>query len=80
MYIVDFLKSLMRKANIPLIVYLVLNVFLISWIISALFEVTEWAGILGGIVLYIISLTIALSPLGEWENVIILLSATDVKK
>ncbi len=66
MYIVDFLKSLMRKANIPLIVYLVLNVFLISWIISALFEVTEWAGILGGIVLYIISLTIALSPLGEW--------------
>lgn len=66
MYLVDFFKKMTRKSNIPVLIYLVLNVFVIGTIVSSLFSMPFWQGLLMGIVLYAVSLVIALSPFGEW--------------
>jgi len=66
MYLIDFFKRMTRKSNIPVLIYLVLNVFIIGWVISALFQTQYWLAVLIGIVLYAFSLLIALSPIGEW--------------
>lgn len=66
MYIVDFFKHIGRKSNIPVIIYLVLNIFVIAGIISMMLMLPFWAAMLVGIVIYGISLVIALSPIGEW--------------
>ena len=65
-YLVDFVKNLTKTNNIPLFLYLILNVFIISFIVSVFFGMPFWKGFLSGIVLYGMSVTIALSPLGEW--------------
>lgn len=66
MYLIDFFKRLTRKANIPILIYLVLNVFVIGGVISLLLGLPFWAAFLIGIVVYAVSLVIALSPIGEW--------------
>lgn len=66
MYLIDFFKRLTQKSNIPIIIYLVMNIFLIAFVILELFAVSGWMAILLGVVLYGVSLAIALSPLGEW--------------
>lgn len=69
MYLVDFFKRITRKSNIPVLIYLVLNVFVIAGIVSFILGggmMPFWQALLIGIVLYTISLLIALSPLGEW--------------
>lgn len=72
MYFSNFLSSLTKKNNIPILIYLVLNVFIITWIISAYLSSngTEnpnfFVCFLSAIVLYAISILIALSPVGEW--------------
>lgn len=69
MYLVDFIKRITRKSNIPVLIYLVLNIFVIAGIVSFLFgggTMPFWQALLIGIVLYAISLVIALSPIGEW--------------
>lgn len=63
-YLFDFIKSLMKKNNIGIIAYLIINVFIITFIFSN--EFTEFDGFLFGLGVYIISLAIALSPIGEW--------------
>ncbi|MDO4312442.1 MAG: M48 family metalloprotease [Eubacteriales bacterium] len=65
-YLIDFFRNAARKSNIPIFVYLVLNVIIISFIVIGCFQLPIWLGTLAGIVLYLISLTIALSPIGEW--------------
>ena len=68
MYLVDFIKRMTRKSNIPVLIYLVLNIFVIAGIVSFLFgggTMPFWQALLIGIVLYAISLVIALSPIGE---------------
>ena len=37
MYLVDFIKRITRKSNIPVLIYLVLNIFVIAGIVSFLF-------------------------------------------
>ncbi len=64
MYIVDFFKNLFKKANIGIIIWLVLNVALIMAIFSGGFS--NWQGALFGFAAYALSLVIALSPIGEW--------------
>lgn len=64
MYIIDFFKSLTKKNNIGLLIWLILNTLLIVAIFSSGFTSVE--GIVLGLVIYIVSLTIALSPVGEW--------------
>lgn len=70
MYIIDFFKRMTRKSNIPVLIYLVLNVFVIAGILSILFSMEQyfpfWKALLVGIVVYAISLVLALSPFGEW--------------
>lgn len=68
MYVIEFFKRMFRKANIPIIVYLVLNVFIIGTAIACLFQ--EYIDILLaypiGIGIYFVSVAFALSPVGEW--------------
>ena len=66
MYIVDFFKTLTRKSNIPVLIYLVLNIFVIAGITSFLLSMNFGLGLLVGLGLYAISLLIALSPIGEF--------------
>ena len=65
-YLTDFIKNLTQSNNVPVLLYLVLNIFLIGLIVSTLFGMPFWQGLFDGIILYIISITIALSPVGEW--------------
>ena len=64
MYLIDFIKSLARKSNIGLIIFLILNIGLVMSIFSAGFQ--NSGGIIVGALAYILSLAIALSPVGEW--------------
>lgn len=77
MYFIDFFKRLSKKGNIPIIIYLILNVFVIGFVVElALFgffagsedtfgkSYPIYLGV--GLVLYLISIAIALSPVGEW--------------
>ena len=69
MYLIDFFKRTARKSNIPVFIYLVLNILVIAVILSIILEngtIPFWKALLIGIVLYLVSLLIALSPVGEW--------------
>lgn len=68
MYFVDFFNRLTKKTNIPVLIYLVLNIFVIAVIINLFLgggETPFWQSLFVGIILYAISLMVALSPLGE---------------
>lgn len=65
MYLIDFFQRMTRKANIPVLIYLILNVCIIGGIVSLLFMLPVWQGFLLGLLLYAISLAVALSPIGE---------------
>lgn len=69
MYLIDFFNRMARKSNIPILIYLVLNIFVIAGIISVIFSeisLTIWQTLLIAFLLYAVSLFIALSPIGEW--------------
>lgn len=74
MYIYNFISSLNKKHKIPILIYLVLNVIIISWIISIVIRYASegtrtpnfFLCLFWGIVLYAVSVAIALSPVGEW--------------
>jgi len=63
MYIVDFAKSLFRKSNITIVIYLVMNIALY---VALLGGFTDGGMAAVGIAVYIVSLLVALSPIGEW--------------
>ena len=72
MYIVDLLKRLTSKNNIPVLIYLILNVF-ISGFLLYLFPQMFGADpgnylpyLAAGLIVYGISIVIALSPVGEF--------------
>ena len=64
MYLIEFLKNLTKKSNIGLLIWLILNTALIVAIFSNGFA--SWQGALLGLGVYLVSLIIALSPIGEW--------------
>ncbi len=64
MYFIDFFKNLFKKSNIGVIIYLIMNVLIIVALFSRGFE--ETTGIYVGIIAYIVSILLALSPIGEW--------------
>ncbi len=69
MYLIDFFKRMTRKSNIPVLIYLVLNIFVIAGIVQLFLgggELPFWKALLIGLGMYIVSLLIALSPIGEW--------------
>ena len=63
MYILDFGKTLFRKENIGVIIYLVLNMILYVGLLGG-FSDGGMAGL--GILIYLITLCLALSPVGEF--------------
>ncbi len=68
MYLVDFFKRLARKSNIPVIIYLVINIVIICFF-ACLFlagSMHPVLAVLVGILVYAASLAVALSPIGEW--------------
>lgn len=68
-YLVDFCKRVARKGNIPELIYLVLNILIITSVVWMVFGgggMQAWQAFLIGIALYAVSLVIALSPVGEW--------------
>lgn len=64
-YFVNFLMRLGGKSNIPLCIYLVLNVIIIGLIATAFLALPIGWGMLSGLLIYIGSIAIALSPIGE---------------
>lgn len=64
-YFVDFLYRLIKKENIPLCIYLVLNVFVIGFVMCVFFALPVLWGILTGLLVYIASIAVAISPIGE---------------
>lgn len=64
MYIIDFFKNLFRKNNIGVIIWLLANTVLLVALFSGGF--TDLGGAFLGLGLYLLSLMIALSPVGEW--------------
>lgn len=65
-YIFDFLSGLTGKSNIPLCIFLVLNVLIIGIICSLFLTLPIPWGLLSGVLLYGASVTVALSPIGEF--------------
>ena len=65
-YFVDFLLRLTGKSNIALCIYLVLNVLLISVFVMGFFGLPAGWGIVAALLLYIASISIAISPIGEF--------------
>jgi len=78
MYIIDLMKRLTSKNNIPILIYLILNVFLSGYLLQLLPAMTGTrAGsflpyLTAGLIIYGISVLIALSPIGEciirWQS------------
>ena len=65
-YLIDFLvRMFTNKENVPLIIYLVLNILLIGLITTAMLTLPIGWGLLCGFLLYVASVSIALSPIGE---------------
>lgn len=65
-YIFDFLKNLLRVQNIPSLIYLFLNIVVITLIVYSGMPQNLLAAIGISVVIYLISVTIALSPIGEF--------------
>lgn len=63
-YFLEFFKNLTKKNNAGVLIYLMLNVFLLTWIFSSGFH--DFKGLLMGLAVYGGSLIVALSPIGEW--------------
>jgi heat shock protein HtpX len=76
MYIVDFFKNLFKKNNIGIIIWMILNISLICFIFVAVSEAylaeDIALSILTALGVYLVSIIIALSPIGEailrWQN------------
>ena len=72
MYIVDLIKRLTSKNNIPVLIYLILNVFLSGFLLYLFpYMLDMEAGnflpyLAAGLIVYGVSIVIALSPLGEF--------------
>lgn len=65
-YMIDFFSRLTGKSNIPMCIYLILNVGIIGLICSAFLALPIGWGMAAGLILYIASVTVALSPIGEF--------------
>ena len=78
MYIIEFFKRIFKMKNWGILLYLIINIVVVVIIFGNVFtlpnqfnggEITPATAIMAiifGIIMYIISISIALSPIGEW--------------
>ncbi|MDO4814403.1 MAG: M48 family metalloprotease, partial [Gemella sp.] len=67
MYILDFFRNLIRRSNTYVIIYLILNLLFITLVTHILFGQQDLlVSFFIAMILYTISLAVALSPVGEW--------------
>lgn len=74
MYIVDLIKKLTNKQNIPVLIYLILNIFVTAFLLylfpamaaSSTYQPKFLPFLAAGFIFYMISVVIALSPIGEF--------------
>lgn len=64
-YLFDLFGRLLKAKNIPAVIYLMLNIFVVVLVFGSLFGWTA-GSVLCGIVIYLIAAVVALSPFGEW--------------
>lgn len=64
MYFIDFMKNIVKKSNIGVFIWLVLNTIIVTFILGSLFE-NGPIGYTIGAGIYIVILFITLSPIGE---------------
>lgn len=65
-YLFDFLIRMTQRANIPTLIYLAVNVLIIGVIFSMVFTLPFGWGCLSALIVYLASITVALSPIGEF--------------
>ncbi len=65
-YLFDFLIRMAEKENIPVLIYLGVNVLFIGVVFTGLFSLPIGWGILSGLIVYVASVIVALSPIGEF--------------
>ena len=67
MYFCNFLKQIVKGKNIFALLYLVLNVFVIAFIVMLTLDTDDLLFSVGfSTVIYLISIVLTLSPFGEW--------------
>lgn len=72
-YIVDFFKNIIRKNNTGVIIWLVINTILVTFLIGYILTMSSYtmqnnpvAAYLIGFIVYLVSIIIAVSPIGEF--------------
>lgn len=65
MYFVDFLKNMMKKSNVGVSIWLILNTIIVTGILGACFD-NGAVGYFLGFIIYIAVLVLSLSPIGEF--------------
>lgn len=65
-YLFDFLKKIFKVHNWLTLIYVVLNVTIITFFIRLFYTENIYLAVLIGCLLYFISLVVALSSIGEW--------------
>lgn len=63
-YLVEFVTSLIQRNNAGIFAYLGMNILMVMFFFSGGFS--EPQGMLLGLFIYILSMAVALSPIGEW--------------
>ena len=58
MYLIELLKKIFRDKNLGIIIYLILNIFVVVMILSSFFASNKINGILFGIIAYLLSVSI----------------------
>lgn len=71
MYFQDLFKRMGNKSNIPLDIYLALNLIIVSGVFYLLFSTlgrtNPFVSILMGLGVYLATIAVSLSPIGEWS-------------
>ena len=65
-YFADFFIRMKRRSNYPVLIYMLLNSYIVGEVLGVLLSVPFWKAYIIGLILYGVSLMLALSPVGEW--------------
>ena len=66
MYLIDFFKKLFKSKNIGIVIWLVFNILIFIFSFISVIPNYPILGLLCGISVYVVTISIVLSPVGEW--------------